>query len=346
MQTLSIDNPTDGSILSGDSSITIRATVMNTATHTQSNVPVNLTISDGVSYTYTDVETTGTLVQDQTQQMIFAPGWIVPTSFAVYTIMVKTALAGDEYPADDSLIIAVVGVPPGYTTEDFEGTFPPADWTLQSKGTYTAPWMKSSTHAHTGTYSAQGNYSSSGYTNEWLITPRLDLSVKSGGTLQLWKRFYAGTASFPDTLEILMSEDGGSTWPAQLAQWTPDSTSDDDFVVRTFSLSSYSNNVMIAFRYASKNGSASYIDDVILPPAFVPPVICGDANEDGTVTVSDVVYLINYLYRGGIPPDPLLVGDVNCVDLVDVSDIVYLINWLYRGGNDPCDPNGDGIPDC
>ncbi|MFH1337140.1 MAG: choice-of-anchor J domain-containing protein [Candidatus Zixiibacteriota bacterium] len=339
MQTLSIDNPAAGCTLVGNSSITIKATVINAATNTQSNVPVNLTISDGVSYTYTDAETTGTLVQGQTQQMIFAPDWTVPNSFASYTIKVKTALVGDEYSADDSLVITVTGVPPGYTTEGFEGIFPPADWTLQSQGTYTAPWTKSSAHAHSGTYSARGYYSSSGYTNEWLITPRLDLSVKSGGTLQFWKRFYAGSASYPDTLEILMSEDGGSTWPTQLARWTPDSTSDANFVVRTFNLSSSSNNVKIAFRYTSKNGGASYLDDVILPPIYVPPVKCGDVNNDGVVDVGDIVYMINYLYRGGPAPVPLpCVGDVNNDNSVDVGDVVYLINYLYRGGTAP-DPN-------
>jgi len=85
---------------------------------------------------------------------------------------------------------------------------------------------------------------------------------------------------------------------------------------------------------------------VILPPVYVPTVECGDANGDGVVTGSDVVYLLNYLYRGEAPPDPLLAGDVNCDGLVNASDVVYLLIWLFRGGNDPCDPNGDGIPDC
>ncbi len=339
MQTLSIDNPAAGCTLIGNSSITVRATVKNAATNTQSNVPVNLTISDGAGYVYTDAETTGTLVQGQTQQMIFAPDWTVPPSLASYTINVKTALIGDENPADDSLFITVIGIPPGYTTEGFEGTFPPADWILQSTGTYTAPWTKSSAHAHTGTCSARGYYSSSGYTNEWLITPRLDLSVKSGGTLQLWKRFYAGLTSYPDTLEILMSEDGGSTWPLQIARWTPDSTSDADFVARTFNLPSSGNNVKIAFRYASMNGGASYLDDVILPPVHAVPAICGDVNNDSVVDVGDVVHLINYLYRGGLAPVPLpCVGDVNNDDAVDVGDVVYLINYLYKGGASP-DPN-------
>jgi len=336
MATVSIDNPASGAILQGNSAVKIKATVKNTSSNTQDKVPVNLTITDGFGYTYTDVESTGTLAQGQSQRITFVPDWTVPTSFASYTINVKTALVGDENPDDDSVIITVTGVPPGYTTEGFEGSFPPADWTLQSTGTYTAPWTKSSTYAHTGTYSARGYYSPSGYTNEWLITPRLDLSIKSGGTLQFCKRFSAGSVSFPDTLEILMSEDGASTWATQLARWTPDSTSDTNFVVQTFSLSGSSNNVKIAFRYASNNGYASYIDDVILPPVYVPPVKCGDVDNNDIVDLGDLLWLISYLYKGGLAPDPLCLGDVDCNGVVELGDVLYLISYLYKGGPGPC----------
>ncbi|MGB2769551.1 MAG: dockerin type I repeat-containing protein, partial [Candidatus Zixiibacteriota bacterium] len=61
----------------------------------------------------------------------------------------------------------------------------------------------------------------------------------------------------------------------------------------------------------------------------------GDANGDGLVDVGDVVYLINYLYKGGPPPDPLAAGDVNCDGIVDLGDVVYLVNYLFRGGPPP-----------
>ncbi len=64
--------------------------------------------------------------------------------------------------------------------------------------------------------------------------------------------------------------------------------------------------------------------------------LCGDANGDGVVDLGDVVFLINYLYRGGPAPDPEEAGDCNLDGEVDLGDVVYLINYLYRGGPPPC----------
>ena len=66
------------------------------------------------------------------------------------------------------------------------------------------------------------------------------------------------------------------------------------------------------------------------------PYAKGDANGDGKVTVSDVVYIINYLFKGGPPPGYLDAADTNCDGKVTVSDVVYLINYLFKGGPPPC----------
>ena len=77
------------------------------------------------------------------------------------------------------------------------------------------------------------------------------------------------------------------------------------------------------------------IDRVITitePTAFV----CGDANHDASVDISDVVYLIAYIFSGGSAPSPLLAGDANCDSSVDISDVVYLIAYIFSGGQAPC----------
>ncbi len=58
----------------------------------------------------------------------------------------------------------------------------------------------------------------------------------------------------------------------------------------------------------------------------------GDANCDNSVTVSDVVYIINYLFKGGSPPCSIQAADINCDGEVSVSDVIYLINYLFKGG--------------
>ena len=74
--------------------------------------------------------------------------------------------------------------------------------------------------------------------------------------------------------------------------------------------------------------------------------ICGDANDDGTVNVSDAVYLIGYVFNGGSAPNHPLSGDVNCDGKVNVSDAVYIIQFVFSNGKQPCDVDNDGILDC
>jgi hypothetical protein len=74
--------------------------------------------------------------------------------------------------------------------------------------------------------------------------------------------------------------------------------------------------------------------------------LCGDANGDESINVSDAVSIINYVFVGGNPPDPIESGDCNCDGAVNVSDAVWIINYVFVGGKSPCDTDGDGGPDC
>jgi hypothetical protein len=64
-------------------------------------------------------------------------------------------------------------------------------------------------------------------------------------------------------------------------------------------------------------------------------VLRGDANRDGVINIADVVYLINFLFIEGPPPNPFTAGDVNCNDYITASDVIYLINYLFIGGPPP-----------
>ena len=72
---------------------------------------------------------------------------------------------------------------------------------------------------------------------------------------------------------------------------------------------------------------------------FQIPFICGDANNDGGVNVSDCVWMLNFIFiPGSPPPNPMESGEVNCDGTFNVSDVVWLLNYIFiLGSPAPCD---------
>jgi len=73
---------------------------------------------------------------------------------------------------------------------------------------------------------------------------------------------------------------------------------------------------------------------------------CGDADGSGGVNITDAVYIIQWIFAGGPAPDPLLQADCDCGGSVNMSDVVYIIQFIFAGGPTPCNPDGEGTPDC
>ncbi len=70
--------------------------------------------------------------------------------------------------------------------------------------------------------------------------------------------------------------------------------------------------------------------------ASLSSYVCGDANSSEVISVTDVVYIINYIFAGGPAPVPTMAADCDCNSLLNISDAVYLINYIFSGGNPPC----------
>ena len=275
MAVSAINNPANGAVFTAGTSVTVQATARNTATNSQTNVPVNLEISDGVSYTYTDVEYTGTLTQGQTELIAFSPDWTVPSGVAGYTIKVWTALAGDEYALDDTLRIGVTGIPSGYAVQGFEATtFPPEDW---ASGPVATDWARTSGNAHSGTYKAYARGQ-----NAWLHT--YQMNVGTGDQIRYWYR--AESASYPTSFRVRLSSSANqmdtSAYTTILADHPNiSSTTYQEGVV---DLSPYKGRVYIAFQryYGQVDYYYLFLDDVLMPPMYVPP---GDM---ATISIDDV----------------------------------------------------------
>ncbi len=177
-----------------------------------------------------------------------------------------------------------------------------------------------------------------------LISPTLDLSA--GAAEISYARWYSNTAGsdpYNDVMEIFISNDDGANWtlvetvgPVDQADggWYQHSFLVSDFVTPT---------ATVKLRFdASDRGAGSVVeagvDDVTVTMfTCAPPYVCGDADGDNLVNISDAVALIGYIFGGHVAPQPLAAGDVNCDGFVNVSDAVSIIGYIFGGGAAPCE---------
>ena len=73
--------------------------------------------------------------------------------------------------------------------------------------------------------------------------------------------------------------------------------------------------------------------------SIAPAYVVGDANESGTITAADIIYLVNYAFKDGPAPLPVWqAGDVNATGTITAADIIYLVNFIFKGGPPPVQP--------
>lgn len=63
------------------------------------------------------------------------------------------------------------------------------------------------------------------------------------------------------------------------------------------------------------------------------PPFLGDVNVDGIVSSSDIIYLVNHVFKSGPPPLPVPVtGDLTCDGSVTSADIIRLVGYVFKSG--------------
>ncbi len=88
--------------------------------------------------------------------------------------------------------------------------------------------------------------------------------------------------------------------------------------------------------FTDESGFSVYPDDLVGGVLTISDIMCGDANGDGVINVSDAVFVINYVFIPGSPePDPVCIADANGDGTINVSDAVYLINYVFIPGSPP-----------
>ncbi len=77
------------------------------------------------------------------------------------------------------------------------------------------------------------------------------------------------------------------------------------------------------------------INDVQHLSLTITPGLCGDANNSGDVNVTDLTYMVNYIFKGGPPPPIHDIADVNSSGDINVADLTYMVNYVFKGGPEP-----------
>ncbi|MCS5626458.1 MAG: dockerin type I domain-containing protein, partial [Planctomycetes bacterium] len=65
----------------------------------------------------------------------------------------------------------------------------------------------------------------------------------------------------------------------------------------------------------------------------------GDTDGNGTVELTDAVFILGYLFQGSTTPACLETADSDDNGKIDVSDAIRLLGWLFAGGG-PLAPPG------
>jgi hypothetical protein len=106
---------------------------------------------------------------------------------------------------------------------------------------------------------------------------------------------------------------------------------------------SYRTGVFVGESALGRASSATYRANLglwfmVLGTTACPIIVAGDLNETGDVTPADIIYIVNYVFKGGPYPAPCAgAADMNCNGEISAADIIYIVNYVFRAGPDPCD---------
>jgi hypothetical protein len=65
------------------------------------------------------------------------------------------------------------------------------------------------------------------------------------------------------------------------------------------------------------------------------PFVHGDLSHNHQIDISDIVALVNFMFKQGDEANPWFLADLNGDCGNDIADLVYLVNYMFRSGPDP-----------
>ena len=60
-----------------------------------------------------------------------------------------------------------------------------------------------------------------------------------------------------------------------------------------------------------------------------------DCDPTGEITVSDLVYLVSFMFSGGPAPLDMATADFGDDGSADITDLIYIVEYMFRDGPPP-----------
>jgi len=161
-------------------------------------------------------------------------------------------------------------------------------------------------------------------------------SDKSRGVFEAlpWNQGYGLAATDPDTTLLGCLDFGGTAWSGSGEIWRL------AFVpLDTGTIVIDSATVPPGTRFEVVDAGAQSLAFTWQPVTItvLQGMPTGDVNGNDVINSSDIVSLVNFIFKGGVPPvDCEATADVNCSGEVSTSDLLGLVNFVFKDGQRPC----------
>jgi len=170
----------------------------------------------------------------------------------------------------------------------------------------------------------------------------------------LWLRLYNGTANGRDLATALALDESGNVYVTGHSDGS--GTSNDYATIRyapngeTLAVRRYNgpgNGDDLAAALALDNtrnvyvtgrsyGGAGYgFDYATIKYPLGCDVKSGDANNDGKVNLTDIIFNLNYLFKDGAPPTNYCAGDYDGDGAYTILDLIYQVDYIFKSGPAP-----------
>ena len=171
-----------------------------------------------------------------------------------------------------------------------------------------------------------------------LVSPFIDLSgiTGPGVAMRVWYVNNAGANPSRDTLWFEVSADTGKSWFDVASTRFPL----NNWWLYAYSLAFYQTFPQpLLFRVRAVDGGLESVVEVGFDAFEItgvyPTSQAGDVDESGSVTASDIIFLVNFVFKGGPAPADPSTGDVNASCTITAADVIYLVNYVFKAGPDP-----------